>query len=1517
MKNYIQKISSLEQPSFDEIRAIAISEISHFSQNKRDLIYDELKRGTALIETHEQLCYYLNAFGPMHQAKMLDSLKRLPLDLLNSSFEVIDWGCGQAMGTLNLMDFLSEKNCLQNVKKITLIEPSNTALNRAFLHVSAYNVAEGNISKMNRFFEDINADDLNSNSGLPVLHIFSNILDVEQIDLKHLSKIIDTNVNTINYLLCVGPINFGNKRIDAFCNYFNEELIDSIYEFESKSFGPRANWTYKSKIYKLTPNSEGHLIPIEFYPPVQFQAAYELDTIRRARREIGIDLSELFSHFEVVAPFDLGASVYEDVTPILAVAHNLIVRGLPTKSSLFIEEIFRKTFNSSVEEIVYGEIHFKPTQSLDIDGIKNIYSSNSLGTSEFSIELNQNTVELLSPIAIARFQKVVLEAIITGHLDIHQSHWNILVQEEDVPFAAIGLKDLQNLIFNLAGLTEDFRSFVLPKIELHIISNIAFKNSPLHLNANVHYTSNDYLKNITFDMVVTLSMLKSIESAIDSFSEFKAKNKCYFNIRNCSKKRSERVIYTSGLVKYRNLVEKSTHGIYHELIEPKNHLNYFLQLLFRKKEFRPGQLPILDRALQNLPVIGLLPTGGGKSLTYQIAALLQPGVTMVIDPLKSLMKDQFDGLVNSGIDCCAYINSSLQKIDRENAENKLESSRLLFVFLSPERLSIARFRDRLKNMHDFNIYFSYGVIDEVHCVSEWGHDFRFSYLHLGRNLYNFVRSKDTKISLFGLTATASFDVLADVERELSGNGAFELDSDVIVRYENTNRLELQYKIEKVSVKFEKDKYYDGKGLMPKHLPKAINIGNHWPQYDSKGEFLLDYLKALPNYFNELQYDESIQRIKDEYIERQNNDEGTNVDLRIEMNNDFFKQKSKYPEAAIVFCPHVDKTGLSVKVNANKIKEELAPETGSFTGQDDDKTSMKNLEYFRDNKLPIMVATKAFGMGIDKPNVRATINMNYSSSLEAFVQEAGRSGRDRKLSLATILVSDYRLAKLDYSFNHSNPLIHVIKNKWFHEADLHTILIELNIDVPSDKILIATPENDIVHLHCSLDNKMFQYGKCNSACSNFKSCQLKNVSSSSRGWKSEIELSSELRAQNINLSKKHFEFLNADYQSMMYFFNSSFKGEMTEKIYMNKLLNNLGVTVASNEEDEGILTDGFLKKLSNLNFDEKIVIYVPYIPDDQIPKDQSDDTSINRETDLEKAIYRMTCIGLLDDFTKDFANKKFRIIAKRKNEGGYYFGLRNFLLRYYTPERADFELAKAKAILNIDLTQPEIIQEIYRCLSYLTEFVYDKISEKRKRAIDDMRNFCVEGAFESESWLLRNEKLKDFIFFYFNSKYAKTDYVTDHGEPYSLVVDTEEGKVSAPWITEKYIQVALDENVVGISTPLDNIKHLYGAIRLISRSLTDRNPSLELLEAFCLVYLGFKKNENLKNQFQLRFSEGMIEMYNRINDLDTFWAFYTDFCSNTKPLLEKEKMTRIMEETTFLIHNSELKNLTEKYLTENE
>lgn len=871
---------------------------------------------------------------------------------------------------------------------------------------------------------------------------------------------------------------------------------------------------------------------------------------------------------------------------------------------------------------------------------------------------------------------------------------------------------------------------------------------------------------------------------------------------------------------------------------------------------------------------------------------------MVIDPLKSLMKDQYDGLVNSGIDCCAYLNSSLSSGEKSSIEKGLESSQILFIFLSPERLSIERFRERLRNMHDYNVYFSYGIIDEVHCVSEWGHDFRLSYLHLGRNLYNYVRAKENAISLFGLTATASFDVLADVERELSGNGAFELDTDVIVRHENTNRLELQYKIEKVPVAFQQDSYYDEKNQMPAHLPKALNITNHWPQFESKGAFLRSYISKIPIFLNQLQSPDSISFIKSSFFERQNNDEGTHISLCTEMPEGFYEVQSDYKQAGIVFCPHVNKTGLSVVENTKKMKEELTPSVGSFSGSDDDKMSMINLEAFRDNKLPLMIATKAFGMGIDKPNVRFTVNMNYSSSLEAFVQEAGRAGRDRKLAIASILVSDYKLAKIDRLTVGPFP-IKVIKNKWFHASDLRKILDEFGISIPEDKIIYATPANDIVKLHCSKDSKMFAFNNCSIDCNEYISCTLRRVQPETKGWKSELELLQELRTQNISLSKKYFQYLNADYQAVMHFFNESFKGDIVERKFMNKLLNTIDVQIeggfGESEKDTG-----FLKKLHRSEIGEQIVVKISYVDGDNL--------------DLSKAIYRMCCIGLIEDFTQDYSKCEFRIIAVRKENGGYYEGLRSFLHRYYTNERADVELEKVYQIVIKDEKQPDFIKEIYRCLAYLTEFVYDKISEKRKRAIDDMRNFCMEGVDENKNWLDLNENLKAFLFYYFNSKYAKSDYIADNGELFSLVVDTEGGKRSSEAILRKYLRVIEDE-VVGVGTPLDNVKHLYGAIRLISRSLTDNNPSLALLEAFCLIYMGFKNNESLRLQFLTRYTDGMVDMAIRMEDQYLFWLLFEDYNSILESYLKREKIIEVVNRTILLVHGQLLNEITTKYIEE--
>ena len=255
-------------------------------------------------------------------------------------------------------------------------------------------------------------------------------------------------------------------------------------------------------------------------------------------------------------------------------------------------------------------------------------------------------------------------------------------------------------------------------------------------------------------------------------------------------------------------------------------------------------------------------------------------------------------------------------------------------------------------MHSYNVYFSYGVIDEVHCVSEWGHDFRFSYLHLGRNLYNFVRGKNKPISLFGLTATASFDVLADVERELSGSGKFPLDADVIVRHENTNRLELQFKAEMVPVAFEEDAFYDKNKRLPQHLPKAVNITNHWPQFDSKGAFVAQYVREeIRGYVEEAQQKSHVQTMVARFAERQSSEEGANLDITLAEHTPYFDKGETFENAGIIFCPHVQRTGLSVREVEKRTKAIGIPEVASYSGKHSDHEADENLTKFRKKQEP--------------------------------------------------------------------------------------------------------------------------------------------------------------------------------------------------------------------------------------------------------------------------------------------------------------------------------------------------------------------------------------------------------------------------------------------------------------------------------------------------------------------------------------------------------------------------------------
>lgn len=1331
------------------------------------------------IYTEEiQLDAYLASYVNWHKGK-LDKAFDLIDEQLPPQFNVIDWACGQGLATLYLLDKIRENHLHSRIREVILIEPSTVALHRAELLIRLYD-PNIRIKSIEKKLDDVTSDDLLFERQLPIYQMFSNILDIGGINLKHLSQILYANNRCSNMLICVSPYYWsGNQRIYTFFQYFQRPLALELSTVQSDK--QVCGYTYNIKVAKLRPNADEQIIKYAFYPPVQFRAAYELSAIRGFH-----DYSQRLSFFDVYAPFDLGASISDDVHPVLAVLNNIITRGLPTFASPYIERVFCETLPFMEETTGEGAISFDLFGQHAGGGIlRNLYESlENRDELSFSGFLPQNEVAY-SPSAIARIQKLLVEVLITGKLDIEAEEWDILVEEKDVPCAALAFEDFKQMFNAITGISEDYSSLRLPHINLYIVSNEQYVNSPLHLDYYHTDSISEELREHEYDLVIHHSCSLKVDTF--DFSTFKAKNDCYFAVFSSQENNlvAERYVYTSDRINYKPFVVRNENGLFVEQEESVNTLTYLLNLLFRKEKFRNGQLPILTRALRNLPVIGLLPTGSGKSLTYQLAALLQPGITIVIDPLISLMKDQYDGLISAGIDCCTFINSTV--VNKAEREELMEQSKMLFVFLSPERLCIRSFRNRLRNMQGLRVYFSYGVIDEVHCVSEWGHDFRFTYLHLGRNLYQYVLPKQTEgeqrhLALFGLTATASFDVLADVERELSGNGAFPIDSDAMVRYENTNRLELQYRIIEI---------------------ESEDCPTKWDVYKRKNDMLPSIMQHSYLDLEKLQEPDSIARIKQRFIERESiNDERMlhnieQADLCVDVDASWYDEQPNQ-SAAIVFCPHrrgslgVYDSDNNIGVASSIATELTSREISKYVGGD----ALTDQEHFIKGETAIMVATKAFGMGIDKPNVRFTYNMNYSGSLEAFVQEAGRAGRDRKMALATILYSP----------------------KECLEQDPRT---------------------------------------------------------------------------------RFMEKVGVDYGVHKFFFDNNFIGEEFEKTIMYYLLAQSVTQVTDEEATESPdiqprQVSGFMEELLSTDVGSTLVSYISYSPVVNEATVMQLNHRLRRKhypvlvfrdgnevgqgevaftATIEKAIYRMCCVGIIDDYTRDYTAQHFRIVTKRKSEEDYFNHLKMFLMRYYTEERADLEMRNAYSFKGQNAMQ--------KCLGYITGFVYNKIATKRERAIRDIETFCEQAVNSSSNWLETNEDLKDFIYFYFNSKFAREDYITEDGRPYSLTSDTEFGKVSSYDILFKYMNV-VDDDIVGSSgSPKDNIKHLQGAVRLIRRSLTDSNPALDFLNVFCLLYLDDRNNKNIRREMRDSFVNGYKEFRLRSEDLDDFYSKMEKFIETLK------------------------------------
>ena len=342
---YADKIAQIENFTFDSIVELNRS-LLPIEYRVCPWRYPGLNHGTAVLTTEKQCSAYIAAYGSMHQSKINEVLDNIKVDdFRNNDIQIIDWGCGQGLATVCLFDFFNKQNIpIELVKKVVLIEPSEMALQRAIIHVSAYKGNDNEkIVSIKKFLDDVDSDEIKSEHPITI-HLFSNILDISSIDLLRLSNVIKDNLKGQHYFFCWGPLNYGNSRIDVFWNYFNEadSIFSNVHSKQQYDNDGRLlktyNYTAKNRVFKVN-GDECELILVDYYLPKQFHAAYQLDAVRRALS--GIEKEKLeglyqnLSEFEIQTPFDIGASIYDDVHPILAVLSNIVTRGLPTKRQPF------------------------------------------------------------------------------------------------------------------------------------------------------------------------------------------------------------------------------------------------------------------------------------------------------------------------------------------------------------------------------------------------------------------------------------------------------------------------------------------------------------------------------------------------------------------------------------------------------------------------------------------------------------------------------------------------------------------------------------------------------------------------------------------------------------------------------------------------------------------------------------------------------------------------------------------------------------------------------------------------------------------------------------------------------------------------------------------------------------------------------------------------------------------------------------------------------------------------------
>jgi superfamily II DNA helicase RecQ len=1168
---------------------------------------------------------------------------------------------------------------------------------------------------------------------------------------------------------------------------------------------------------------------------ITFKAGYIIDEIfKLCREQTKEEFEKSLDNFEKCCYYKVDGICEEDLMfnnpdQFLAVAFNIVNRGTPTRANL-------RICNSLLSQLGYIQ------SSDNLGNIFFINQENSIISKEIAKDINDYKRKcvcnyIYKPILMAQIQHFVLLLLLNKKITLNEFiniHCNELAKE----IITVALEDLFDIIHNLYVLANE-------QIKKPIIQFTDKANSDISIGFEVFGDESiDY--NYYHER-----LLKEDGQNIPL-----------------------NIIITTDKIQYKAIGRHDGPDDQFVMDRKKEEaLTYFLNNIFRKTKFRNGQLAIINRALQGKDVIGILPTGSGKSLAYQICTLLQPGISVIVDPIRSLMIDQYDKLRQMFIDKAIYINSFDLKEERLEKEQMIADGKIQYAILGPERFQMQEFRDYLKTITE-RFKFSYAIIDEAHCISEWGHDFRYSYLRLSQNIFNHCFHSDkSKFTQFALTATASFDVIADIQRELN------MDEDVLVTIppEEIDRKELQFIIEDIPSTLPQLKRED----------KEIEDIPYWCREKQIGTIKYPRIKEM------------IRQIPEK--------------LKIE--RFFEKVDDKYQNCGILFCPtKSDRLGNGVVANlkgynnrcchyrscvTEGLKELKILDCTTFMGDDNDgsdvseiaRESFNNQKNFLADKHNLMIATKAFGMGIDKPNIRYTIHYSIPQSVESFYQEAGRAGRDRERSLNYILYNKfdvktnedfihnshksfqrekniYRelLTEVNYETKFFTRIIAKYLNEQFYEEGEWFNLFSSQNDEFKDylhlqknkekgkriyygyyhlKTHIIKPKQDdykdvLIKLKDYIENELFP-GR-----NNIKEILLQNKQpgleeiirqngnnpySLTIGFDNDaVERLSQYLLKNHPYPDHIKNRIIDHFRERTHFLNPN------EAFIMKKIILD-AYEFTDNENDEKDKKDKKDEKAEQKFIDNVIYEYSRLVysririeEDVELLLTKEEEKHFKKEywrvrstLDTLRAVYRLSIIGIIDDYLIDYYSKSINIQFSAKSPDDYRNNLSMYLRRYLG------EASTQKWIEIADKRDEET--DLRKYVFTLTDFFEETIAKKRLACASYIDELC-KSYVENDNKKKAEEIFRESIIFYFTSKYAKQEFFPS--DFYNSLVDNENISLFL-----KYIDFIENPPEDEQGLELNNAKHILGACDRFRQSSTDSNAIIDLLSSFSSITLNAK------------------------------------------------------------------------------